>query len=53
VAEALVKATAAVNQGKANGATPLFIAAHNDHIAAVKALVKAGAAFDQARPTAV
>ncbi len=46
--EALVKAGAAVDQAKADGMTPLYIAAQKGQLTVVGALVKAGAAMNQA-----
>ncbi len=46
--KALVKAGAAVNQARGDGATPLSIAAQKVHLAVAEMLVKAGAAVDQA-----
>ena len=49
VVEALVAAGADVNKArKYDGATPLFVAAQNDHVAVVKALVAARADVNQA-----
>ena len=45
---ALISAGASVDQAIEDGATPLYIAAHNGHISVVSALISAGASVDQA-----
>ena len=51
--EMLIKSGATVDQAKANGATPLYIAFQNGKLEVVKALIEAKAKVNRARRTAL
>jgi cytohesin len=48
VVQVLIEAGADVNKANDKGATPLFVAAHNGHVAEVRVLIVAGADVNKA-----